>query len=156
MRLFSRNAYDFRRGWMPVNCVARCYFANLLGGLVAQHCTSAQYASKHTVGWIGTKSRLVKVEEFALIRQRSLVQRPDYGSGGVKDVCIPFLTTVPVPPAAHFRVLQVPFTRTDAHRWLLSALRIRRNGAHAVSPCRLAGLPNTCCCISIYFGAPPK
>ena len=40
--------------------------------------------------WIGTKARFVEVEQFALTGQRSLVQRPNYGSGAVKGVCIPF------------------------------------------------------------------
>jgi hypothetical protein len=41
-------------------------------------------------GWIGTKARFVKVKQFALPRQRSLPQRPDYRSGVVEGVCIPF------------------------------------------------------------------
>ena len=40
--------------------------------------------------WIGTKAGFVEVKQFALPRQRSLVQRSDYGSGTVKGVCIPF------------------------------------------------------------------
>ena len=40
--------------------------------------------------WIGAKARFVKVEQFALPGQRSLVQRPDYGSGAVKGICVPF------------------------------------------------------------------
>ena len=40
--------------------------------------------------WIGAKAGLVKVEQLALPGQRSLVQRPDYGSGAVKGVSVPF------------------------------------------------------------------
>ena len=40
--------------------------------------------------WIGTKTGFVKVEQFALPGQRWLVQRPDYGSGAVKGVSVPF------------------------------------------------------------------
>ena len=40
--------------------------------------------------WIGTKAGFVEVKQFALSRQRSLLQRLDYGSGAVKGVSVPF------------------------------------------------------------------
>lgn len=66
-------------------------------------------------GRIWTKARFIKVELFALPRQRLLVKRPDYGSGTVKGVFIPFFKTVSALFTTHLSVLQVLFNRIDAY-----------------------------------------